>query len=204
MTPHTTAPRRPIAALLLVAAFTAVLPARAQAGQLLERAAGQAALEPVAARPRGTTRVIVRTERGALSAVLRLVTTLGGRVVAQHDADRRADRRTAGGAGRAGRAPSWRVERVARLAGGQRADRRHRSGRIAPGRDARAAGQRAPPHRAGRPRHRRRRDRLGVVGQRRLPDPPLRRLHQAVQRQDLHGDTPSRPTTTVTARTSPA
>ena len=54
-------------------------------------------------------------------------------------ADRRAHRRTAGGAARAGRAPAGCVERIARLAGGERADRRYRPGRIAPGGNARAA-----------------------------------------------------------------
>jgi serine protease AprX len=34
--------------------------------------------------PGGTTRVIIRTDHGALAPVLRLVTALGGRVVAQH------------------------------------------------------------------------------------------------------------------------
>jgi serine protease AprX len=71
-------------AVLLLASSIAVLPAQARAGQLLGGLLDKplSALQPVLSG--GTTRVIIRTERGALSAVLRLVTTLGGRVLVQH------------------------------------------------------------------------------------------------------------------------
>src|SRR5262245_49040247 len=74
---------RPITALLLVAGMAALAPAQAGAGQLtglLDKPLSNL----LGALPGGTTRVIVRTDRGALATVVRLVTLLGGRVVAQH------------------------------------------------------------------------------------------------------------------------
>ena len=75
--------RRSIAALLTVAALIAALPARTDAqllGGLLDKPLSTLASGP----SRATTRVIVRTERGALAPVIGLLTALGGRVVAQH------------------------------------------------------------------------------------------------------------------------
>ena len=73
----------PIAVLTLVTAMIAVTPAGTTAGQL-----GGLLDKPLStvleALPQDTTRVIIRTERGALTAVLQLVTALGGRVLAQH------------------------------------------------------------------------------------------------------------------------
>ena len=77
-------PRRRIAVVMLSAVLTAVLPMQAQAGQLLGGLLDKPLSNLLGALPLGTTRVIIRTERGALSPVLRLVTALGGRVLAQH------------------------------------------------------------------------------------------------------------------------
>jgi serine protease AprX len=78
-----TAMRRPFAVLLFAAASIAALPAPTQ-GQLLGGLLDEPLPNLLSALPLGTTRVIVRVERGALSAVVRLVTTLGGRIVGQH------------------------------------------------------------------------------------------------------------------------
>ncbi len=135
--------RRPLAVLLLAASLTAVLPAPSRAGQLLGGLLDKPLSNLLSTLPRGTTRVIVRTDRGALSVVLRLVTALGGRVVAQHPL---IDALTI-------ELPLVQVALVARLpgvlsisldcAGGERAARRHRPGRIAPGGDAGSCRSRA-------------------------------------------------------------
>ena len=69
--------------LTLAAALMVFLPVQA-AGQLLGGLLDKPLSNLLGALPGGTTRVIVRTERGALAPVLRLVLTLGGRLVAQH------------------------------------------------------------------------------------------------------------------------
>ena len=73
--------RRRIAVVVLSAVVTAALPMQAQAGQLLGGLLDKPLSNLLGALPLGTTRVIIRTERGALSPVLRLVTALGGRLL---------------------------------------------------------------------------------------------------------------------------
>src|SRR5689334_21173555 len=75
--------RRPTAASLLAAALIAVLPVQALAGQLVGGLLDQP-LSTLSTAVKGSTRVIIRTDRGLLAPVIRLVTALGGRVVAQH------------------------------------------------------------------------------------------------------------------------
>jgi serine protease AprX len=75
--------RRPLAASLLAAALMAALPVQASAGQLLSGLLDQP-LSTLSTAVKGSTRVIIRTDRGMLAPVIRLVTALGGRVVAQH------------------------------------------------------------------------------------------------------------------------
>ena len=167
-----------VRALLLVASSTAALPAPARAGQLLGGLLDKPLSNLVSALPRGTTRVIIRTDRGALSPVLRLVTALGGRVLVQH---KLIDALTV-------ELPLVQLALVVRLPGvlsvsldspvasAPIVDIGPAESHLAETLGLPEAGP--PPHRARRPRHRRRRHRLGAVGQRRLPDPPLRRLHQ--------------------------
>ena len=80
---RTTTARRRLA-VLLAAASIAVLPSQARAGQLLGGLLDKPLTNLLSALPGGTTRVIVRTDRGALATVLKLVTALGGRVLVQH------------------------------------------------------------------------------------------------------------------------
>jgi hypothetical protein len=68
---------------MMAAALTVLVPGPAH-GQLLGGLLDQPLANLLGAPARGTTRVIIRTERGALTVVLRLVAGLGGRVLAQH------------------------------------------------------------------------------------------------------------------------
>ena len=81
---HTTFVRRPIAALSHGGGADRRRAGPGAGRSAPRRAPRQAAHEPVGGVAAGTTRVIVRTDRGALAPVLRLVTALGGRVLAQH------------------------------------------------------------------------------------------------------------------------
>jgi hypothetical protein len=74
---------RPLAALLLAAAPTATMPTPAR-GQLLGGLLDEPLTDLLGGLPGTTTRVIIRTDRGALAPVQQLVTALGGRVLAQH------------------------------------------------------------------------------------------------------------------------
>ena len=167
-----------MAALMLAAMLTAVLPAPSSAGQLLGGLLDQPLSNLLGALPRGTTRVIIRTDRGALASVLRLVLLLGGRVLAQHEL---IDALTV-------ELPVLQLALVVRLPGvlsvsldspvasGPLVDIGPAESHLARPSDCRTAGCSAPRPTAAASASRS--STPGLAADRRLRDPPLRRLHQ--------------------------